>query len=148
MSIGRCGVCLALFCLTWLSPLGGPSVVFAEEPAASRTRFLILVRGQSEVANFGQLSSAGPTDRFIVLLIGSGVARMTVKDSGDAGDTIRVFGNLQTIFPVDIDESATSPDEVSVPLLVSLLGLLVVDVQYTAVVNPEPHDYLWRLRFR
>jgi hypothetical protein len=126
------------------------TTVEAAEPAmlaAARTRILFVRKGDAEITNFGTLNDIVSTDRFIVVLIGTGVAKLTVADADAPGDTINATGSLQTVFPVTFNDSATSPAQILKNLPVTGFGILTVDVGFTNLVNPIPANYFYKLKF-
>lgn len=127
-----------------------PFAAEAAEPlslTAARTRVLIVRKGDPEVVNFGTLDNTADVDHFVVLLLGTGTAKLTVSDADATGDTISASGSLNTKFPATFDVSATSPDSIVQPLLVTTFGVLQFDVQYDAIVNVAPANYIYRLKF-
>jgi|GEM_PF-2400874 len=147
MLVRRALVVLGLSCLSILSGLTMESVA-AEPPAFSigRTTVLYLRKGSTEAANFRTLN-AGASDRFIVVLVGTGQARLTVGDADEAGDTVNVSGSIQSALTTTFDQSATSPDQISQPILVTGYGVLTFNVRYSSVVNPTPNRYFYNLKF-
>ncbi|MBI1347555.1 hypothetical protein GC163_14845 [bacterium] len=136
------GLCLGLQLL-------GPATTAAAEPVAlsvGRTQFLFLRKGATEAANFRSLN-LGQIDHYVVLLVGTGQARLTVSDADETGDTIRVNGTIQTALTTTFDQTATSPDKVQQPVLITSLGVLMFDVQYTSISNTTPARYFYNLKF-
>lgn len=129
--------------------VGVPAALEAAEPAAlsiGRTTFLFLRKGSTEAANFRTLNT-GATDQYIVLLAGTGQARLTVGDADETGDTVNVAGAIQSALTTSFTQSATSPDLVSQPILVTGYGVLTFNVRYSSVVNPTPNRYFYNLKF-
>lgn len=123
--------------------------VFAAEDvvASSRLRLAVLHKGDTEIVNFGSLEDLTDTDLLIVVLIGTGNATLTVTDADATGDTIQASGTLLSFFPINFSQSATSPASVEQPLLVQFLGLAIVNIQYTNIVNSVPASYFYSVEF-
>jgi hypothetical protein len=138
------GCCLAML----------PSLIMAAEPTTSattsfatgRTRLAVLRKGQ-ETAFTGRIPDIALTDRVIVLLIGSGTARLTVTDLGAPGDTVQVVGEVVSTTTSTFTEQAQSPAAIEKPLLISGYGLLFLTINYVDVSNSPPYDYAVTLRF-
>lgn len=127
-----------------------PVDVQAAEPtalAAARTRFKVIRKGDVPFTNIGTLNDTVNGDQFIIILLGTGVAKLTVADADTPGDTIRATGNLQTVFPVTFDVAATSPAKVDQNLPTTGVGILIFNVKFDNIVNGVPANYLYTVKF-
>lgn len=140
---------VACFALSLCCLMAGTRSVSAAEPVSltlGRTTFLYLRKGGTEAANFSTLN-LGASDKYVVLLAGTGQAKLTVSDADETGDTINVSGAIQSALSTTFNQSATSPDQVIQPVLVTGYGILTFDVKYTSLVNSSPTRYFYNLKF-
>lgn len=119
----------------------------AVDAAAPRVRIIPVVKGSPEVVGNGYLADTTDSDQLIFILVGGGAAKLTIYDADAPGDTIAVEGVVASVFPTSFSGTATSPAQFTQTLLITVFGVVVVDVRYNTIVNPLPAQYIYKLKF-